>query len=77
MCGSSVSNPASPVVSSFAPTAADVKADVLSISGKLKILNAAISALPLSSGSLLNVLTIHADIGSLITASNKAAADVV
>ncbi|KAG5640221.1 hypothetical protein DXG03_009773 [Asterophora parasitica] len=68
---------ASLVVSSFASTAADVKADIVDISAKLNALDVTVYALPLPSGTLSQALAIHTNAGPLIAASNKGAADAV
>ncbi|KAG5634030.1 hypothetical protein DXG03_006369, partial [Asterophora parasitica] len=74
---SSVSVLASLVVSSFASTAADVKAAIAVIDANLNGLATAVSTLPLVGGTLSQVLAIHTNAGPLIAASNKGAADAV
>ncbi|KAG5640013.1 hypothetical protein DXG03_001789 [Asterophora parasitica] len=66
---------ASLVVSSFASTAADVKADIVDIAAKLDTLATTVSALPLVGGTLSQALAIHTSAGPLIAASNKGAAN--
>ncbi|KAG5641032.1 hypothetical protein DXG03_006356, partial [Asterophora parasitica] len=68
---------ASLVVSSFASTAADVKADIVDISAKLNTLDVSIYAFTLPGGTLSQALAIHTNAGPLITALNKGAADAV
>ncbi|KAG5634967.1 hypothetical protein DXG03_005595 [Asterophora parasitica] len=67
---------ASLVISSFASTAADVKADIVGISAKLTILDNATYAIPLSGGTLPQFLAFYSSLLTVIPAWNKGAADI-